>query len=142
MQPHFLHSNLSLFDLGKKHALINLINEQNDIGKIYLYAKDLSEHEILIKRSKNAGIKYFNDPNTFIESSNTMDDVYENIDDYNPSRKRKIVLDDMIVGIMTSKKFHAKIEELFERCRKLNISLVFIAQSCFPFLKDVRLNFV
>ena len=127
---------------GKKYALINLINEQNDIDKINLYAKDLSEHEILIKRSKNAGIKYFNDPNTFIECSNTMDDVYENIDDYNPSRKRKIVLDDMMVGIMTSKKFRAKIEELFERCRKLNISLVFIAQSCFAFLKDVRLNFV
>ena len=108
-----------------------------------MYAKDLSEHEILIKRSKNAGIKYFNDPNTFIECSNTMDDAYENIDDYNPSRKRKIliVLDDMIVGIMANKKFRAKIEELFERCRKLNISLVFIAQSCFAFLKDVRLNF-
>ena len=129
---------------GKKYALINLINEQNDIDKIYLYAKDLSEHEILIKRSKNAGIKYFNDPNTFIECSNTMDDVYENIDDYNPSRKRKIliVFDDMTADIMTNKKFHAKTEELFERCRKLNISLVFIAQSCFAFLKDVRLNFV
>ena len=73
---------------GKKYALINLINEQNDIDKIYLYAKDLSEHEILIKRSKNAGIKYFNDPNTFIECSNTMDDVYENIDDYNSNRNK------------------------------------------------------
>ena len=128
--------------LGKIDALINLINEQNHIVKTYLYAKDLSEHEILIKQCKNAGIKHFNDPNAFIECSNTMDDVYENIDDYNPSRKRKIVLDDMMVGIMTSKKFRAKIEELFERCRKLNISLVFIAQSCFAFLKDVRLNFV
>ena len=128
---------------GKINPLINLINEQNDIDKIYLYAKDLSEHEILIKRSKNAGIKYFNDPNTFIECSNTMDDVYENIDDYNSNRKRKIliVFDDMIADIMTNKKFHTKIEELFERCRKLNISLVFIAQSCFAFLKDVRLSF-
>ena len=48
----------------------------------------------------------------------------------------------MIADIMTNKNFHAKIEELFERFRKLNISLVFIAQSCFAFLKDVRLNFV
>ena len=129
---------------GKINAFINLINEQNNIDNIYLYAKDLSEHEILIKKCENAGIKYYNNPNAFIECSNTMDDIYENIDDYNSNRKRKvlIVFDDMIADIMTNKKFHTKIEELFERCRKLNISLVFIAQSCFAFLKDVRLNFV
>ena len=51
---------------------------------------DLREHEILIKRHKNAGVKYFNDSNTFIACSNTVDDLYENIDDYNPSRKTKI----------------------------------------------------
>ena len=129
---------------GKISALINLINEQNDIGKIYLYAKDLREHEVLIKKRENAGIKYYNDPNVFIECSSTMDDIYENIDDYNSNRKRKIliVFDDMIADIMTNKNFHAKIEELFERCRKLDISLVFIAHSCFAFLEDVRLKFV
>ena len=74
--------------LGKIDALINLINEQNHIVKIYLYAKDLSKHEILIKQRKNAGIKHFNDPNAFIECSNTMDDVYENIDDYNSNRTK------------------------------------------------------
>ena len=60
-----------------------------------------------------------------------MDDVYENVDDYNPNRKRKIlpVFDDMIADIMTNKKFKAMIKELFPRCRKLNISLVFITQS-------------
>ena len=60
-----------------------------------------------------------------------MDDVYENVDDYNPNRKRKIlpVFDDMIADIMTNKKFQAMIKELFPRCRKLNISLVFITQS-------------
>ena len=66
---------------GKINELTNLINEQSDIGKIYLHAKDLIEHEILIKQRKNAGIKYFNDPKAFIECSNTMDDVYEYIDD-------------------------------------------------------------
>ena len=98
----------------------------------------------MIKKRENAGIKYYNDPNAFIKYSNTMDNVYENIDHYNSNRKRKILIifDDMIADIMTNKKFHAKIEELFEKCRKLNISLVFIAQSCFAFLKDVRLNFV
>ena len=88
---------------GKTNSLLNLINEQDDIDKIYLYAKDLSEpkYEYLIKKRENSGIKHFNDPNAFIECSNTMDDVYENIDDYNPSRKRKIliVFDDMILTV-------------------------------------------
>ena len=71
-----------------------------------------------------------------------MDGVYENIDDYNPNRQRKIliVFDDMIADIMTNKKFQAIIKELFIRCRKLNISLVFITQSYFSVPKDVRLN--
>ena len=128
----------------KTNALINLINEQNDIDKIYLYARDLSElkYKILIKKREDARIKHLNDSNAFIECSNTMDDIYENIHDYNSSRKRKIliVFDDMIADIMTNKKFQAIIKELFIRCRKLNISLVFITQSYFPVPKDVRLN--
>ena len=71
-----------------------------------------------------------------------MDDVYEDIDDYNPSRKRKnlIVFDDMIADIMSNKKFQAIIKELLIRCKILNISLVFITQSYFFVPKDVRLN--
>ena len=129
---------------GKTNVLISLINEQNDIDKIYLYARDLSEpkYEYLIKKREDAGIKHVNNPNAFIEYSNTMDDVYENINDYNPIRKRKklIVFDDMIADIMTNKKFQAIIKELFIRCRKLNISLAFITQSYFSVPKDVRLN--
>ena len=129
---------------GKTNALINLINEQNDIDKIYLYARDLNEpkYKILIKKRKDAGIKHLNDPNAFIECSNTMDDVYENINDYNLIRKRKklIVFDDMIADIIGNKKFQVIIKELFVRCRKLNISLVFVAQSYFSVPKDVRLN--
>ena len=70
------------------------------------------------------------------------DDVYENINDYNQSRKRKIliVFDDMIADVMTNKKFQATIKELFIRCRKLNISLVFITQTYFSVPKDVRIN--
>ena len=61
-----------------------LINEQYGIGNIYLYARDLNKpkYEILIKKRKDAGIKHSNDPNAFIECSNTMGDVYENIHDY------------------------------------------------------------
>ena len=118
---------------GKTNAWLNLISQQDDIDKMYLYAKDLSEpkYEFLIKKREDVGIKYCNDPNAFIECSNRMDDIYQNINDYNPSRKRKIliVFDDMIADIMTNKKFQAIIKELFIRCRKLNISLVFITQS-------------
>ena len=93
---------------GKTNALLNLIKEQDDIDKIYLYAKDLSEpkYEFLIKKREDVGIKYCNDPNAFIECSNTMDDVYQNMDDNNPSRKRKIliVFDDVIADIMSQKK--------------------------------------
>ena len=96
----------------------------------------------MIKKWKNVGIKHCNDPNALIQCSNTMDNVYENINDYNPSRKRKflITFDEMIADIMTNKKFQAIIKELLIRCWKLNISLVFITQSYFTVPKDVRLN--
>ena len=119
----------------KTNVLINLINDQNDIDKTYLYARDLSEpkYEYLIKKREDAGIKHLNNPNAFTECSNTMDDVYENIDDYNPIRKRKklIVFDYMIADILSNKKFQAIIKELFIRSRKLNISLAFITESYF-----------
>ena len=102
-----------------------------------MYARDLKEtkYKVLIKKCKDAGIRHLNDPNAFIQCSNRMDGVYENIHDYNSSRKRKIliVFDDLIADIMTNKRFQAIIKELFMRCRKLNISLVFITQSYFSF---------
>ena len=76
-----------------------------------MYAKDLSEpkYELLINNCKNAGIKNYNEPTAFTEYSNTMGDVFSNINAYNPRRKRKIliVFDDMIADIMTNKKFQA-----------------------------------
>ena len=95
-----------------------------------MYAKNLSKpkYEFSIKKREDAGIKHLNDLNAFIEWSDTMDDVYNNIDDCNPNRKRKIliVFDDIIVDNMSNKKFQAFVKELFIRCRKLSISLVFI----------------
>ena len=93
---------------GKTNALFNLINEQDDSDKIYLYAKDLSEpkYEYLIKKRENVGINHLNDSIAFIECFNTMDDVYENINGYNPSRERKI----LIADIMDNKKFQAIIK--------------------------------
>ena len=79
-----------------------------------MYAKDLNEpkYHFLIKKREDVGIKHLNDPKAFIEYSVYMDDVYSNIDDYNPNRKRKIliVFDDIIADIMTNKKFQAIIK--------------------------------
>ena len=132
---------------GKTNTLLNLIEKQDNgnlIDKIYLYAKDLSEpkYQFLIKKREDAAIKNIDDPSAFIEYSNTMNAVYKNINDYNPRRKGKvlIVFDDIISDIMTNKKFQAIIKGLFIRCRKLNISLVFITQSYFKTPKDARLN--
>ena len=142
----YFRSSVQNFDnwwfwIIKTNTLLNLIKEQDDIDKIYLYAKDLSKpkYEFLVKKREDVGIKYCNNPN---ECSNRMDDIYQNIDHYNPSRKRKILVlfDDMIADIMTNKKFRTIIEELFIRCRKLNISLAFITQSYFSLPKDMRLS--
>ena len=72
-----------------------------------------------------------------------MDDFYENIEQYNPNEKRKIliVFDDMIADILSIKKHNPIVTELFIRGRKLNISVVFITQSYFPVPKNIRLNF-
>ena len=132
---------------GKTNSLFNIIKEQkNDelIDKIYLYAKNLNEpkYKLLIEKREDPEIKHLNDPKTFLEYSNTMDDVYNNINNCSPKRSRKIliVFDDMVADIMTNKKFQAIIKELFTRCRKLNIPLVFIKQSYFSVPKEVRLN--
>ena len=87
-------------------------------------------------------MRHLNDPKAFIEHSNTMDDIYNNTDDYNPARKINtlIVFNDLIADIMTNKKFQAIIKQLFIRCRKLNRLLVFITQSYFSVRKEVRLN--
>ena len=77
---------------GKTNSLLNSIQQDNNvIDKIYLYPKDLDEpkYQLLIKKRKQAGIKNLNDPNAFIEYSNSMDDIYDDTNDYNPKRKRK-----------------------------------------------------
>ena len=77
-----------------------------------------------------------------MEYSNNMQDVYENIEDYNPIKKRKIliVFDDMIADMINNNKLNPIVTELFTRGRKLNISIVFITQSYFKVPKDVTLN--
>ena len=118
--------------------------DNNVIDKIYLYADDLEEpkYQLFIKKTEQTGIKNLNDLTAFIEYSNNMDDIYDNINDCNKKRKRKvsIVFDDMISHVMSNKKAQQVLKELFIRCRKLNISLCFLTQSYFNVPKDVRLN--
>ena len=115
--------------------MLNLINNEPDIGKTYLYAKYLHEakYQLLINRTESTGLKYLNDSKAFIEYSSDMDDIYKNIERCNPNRKRKIliVFDDMISDMLSNKKLNPIVTELFIRGRKLNISLVFITQSSF-----------
>ena len=111
---------------------MSLINNQPDIDKIYLYAKDPYEatYQYLIKLREQVGLDYFNDSKAFIEYSNEMSDVYKNIEDYNPDSKRKvlIVFDDMIADMINNKKINPIVTELFIRGRKLNVFIVFITQ--------------
>ena len=128
---------------GKTNTLLHFINNFHPIDKIYLYAKDTDEkkYQYLINKREQAEIKNLNDPHAFIEYSSDMNDVLDDIN-YNKNRDKKvlIIFDDMIADIMRSEKFKAIVKELFVRCRKLNISIVFITQSYFRTPKDVRLN--
>ena len=118
---------------GKTNLLLNLIENQPDIDKIYLYTKDPyeSKYQYLINKRESVGINHFNDPKAFIEYSNDTHDDYKNIDEFNPDKENKIliVFDDMNADIIHNKKLNSIITELLIRGRKLNISLVFITQS-------------
>ena len=117
--------NINNRRFGKTNALLNLINNQLDIDKIYLYAKDPYEarYQYLIKKREGVGVDHFNDPKTFIEYSNNMHDVYKNIDKYNPDKENKILIafDDMIADMIYNKKLNL-IVKLFFLCTSLNKS--------------------
>ena len=129
---------------GKTNTLLHLIDKFHPIDKIFLYAKDTGEekYQYLINKREQAGIKNLNNPHAFIEYSNDMNDILEDINNYNKKRDKKvlIIFDDMIADIMRSEEFKAIVKELFIRCRKLNISIVFITQPYFRTPKDARLN--
>ena len=98
-------------DSGKTNTLLHLTNNFHPIDKIYLYAKDTDEkkHQFLINKREQAGLKNLNDPYAFIEYANDMNNVFDNNDDYNKNRDKKvlIIFDNMIADIMRSEKFKA-----------------------------------
>ena len=115
---------------GKTNTFLHLINDLRPIDKIYLYVKDIHEpkYEYLINKREQAGIKNLNDPNAFIEYSDDMNDVLDDLNDYNKNRDKKVLIafDDMIADIEYNKNFKRIIKELFYRARKINVSIVFI----------------
>ena len=121
---------------GKTNTLLHLIDKFHPIDK----DTDEEKYQYLINKREQAGIKTLNDPHAFIEYSNDMNDVLDDINNYNKNRDKKvlIIFDDMIADIMRSEKFKAIVKELFIRCRKLNISIIFITQSYFRTPKDAR----
>ena len=123
--------------------LLNLTENQPDIDKIYLYAKDPYEakYQYLINICEKVGIDHHDDPKAYIEYSNDMHDVYKCINEYNPDKENKIIVfDDMTADMIHNKKLDSRVTKLFIRGRKLSISLVFISQSYFKVPKVVRLN--
>ena len=112
---------------------MNLINNQPDIE---------AKCQYLINKREKVGLDHFKDPKVFIDYSNDMQDVYKNIEDYNPGKKRKmlIVFHGMIADIINNKKLNPVVTELFIRGRKRNISIAFIIQLYFKEPKDVILN--
>ena len=131
--PYHPHRILIIGDLGsgKTNALLNLINNQPDIDKIYLYAKDPYEakYQFLINKRESAGLKRFNDPKAFTEYSNDMQNVYKNIDEYIIDKELKILIgfEYMIADMINNKKLNSVVAELFIRDRELNIFLVFLS---------------
>ena len=94
---------------GKTNTLLHLINKLHPIDKIYLYAKNIHEpkYEYLINKREQAGIKNLNDPHAFIEYSDDMNHVLDDINNYSKNRDKKvlIVFDDMIADIEYNKNF-------------------------------------
>ena len=98
---------------GKANVLLNLIKNQPDIDKIYLYAKDpyKAKYQYLINKREGVRLKHFNDPKAFIEYSNDMCNVYKNMNYYNPDKENRIliVFDDMIADMIHNKKLNSMV---------------------------------
>ena len=122
----------------KTNSLFDLICHQPDIDKIYLYTKDTyeSKYQFLINKRESAELKQLNHSKAFIVYSKDMDDIYENIEEYKPNKKRKILIifDDMILDMFRNKKHNLIVNELLITDRKLNVSLAFIVP------ESIRLN--
>ena len=99
----------------RKLHLLHWINNQPDIDKIYLHAKEPYEYQYLINKRESTWLKHFIDPNAFIGYSDDMQDAYENTEECNLEKQRKvlIVFDDMVVDMINNKKLNPVVTEFF-----------------------------
>ena len=123
---------------------MNLIKDQRpDVDKVWFYVKDQfeSKYQLLINRREKVGVKHERIPKALVNYCQTINDVHEILEHYNPTKKRKalIVFDAMITDMKANKKLKLVIAELFMRGRELKISVVFISSSYFPVSKTIRL---
>ena len=130
---------------GKTNVLPNLIkHQQPDIAKIVVYVKDpfKSKYQLLINKRENVGIKKLKNPRPFIDYSQTIDDVYKNLEKYNSTKKREVlvVIDDMIADMEANKKLSPTVTKFFLRVKKFNTSLVLISQLYLIMPETIRLN--
>ena len=130
--------------LEKTTPSLNLINNQPGTDKIYLHAKNPYEekYQYLINKREKVGLDHFNDPKAFTKYSNHIQDVYKNIEEYNPGKKHKVLLvfNNMIADMINNKNLNPVVTTLFISDGKLNIYLAFITKSYFKVPKYVRLN--
>ena len=100
-----------------------------------------AKYKMLIEKRESSGIKHLNDSKAFIEYSNEMDDIYKNIEEYNPDKKRKIliVFDDMIADMLSNKKLNPIVTELFISNRKLTFLLFVLDNLILQRKKKIRL---
>ena len=145
--PHRHYRILIIGDSGsgKTNVFLNLIKQQRpDIDRIYSNVKDPFElkYQLLTNGREKVGIENFKNTKAFLDYSQTIHDVCENLEDCNPTKKRRVltVFDVMIRDMKNNTKVSPNVTELFLRRRKLNIYLVFISQSYFKVAKIIRLN--
>ena len=135
-------NNRRFWILVKTNALLNSINNQPYIDKIYLYGKYLYEakYQYLINKREKIVLKHYNDPKAFIEYSNDKQDVYKNIEEYNLIKKRKvlIVFDDLIADMINNKKLNPVVTELFVRGRKLIFQLFLLCSHILKYRKKLN----
>ena len=109
------------------YMLLNLIkNQRPDVDNICWHVKDpfKSKYQLFINGREKVGIKKLKNPKALIDYSQTIDDVYEKLEDYNPTKKRVLIVFDIIADVESNEKLTPIVTELFLRGRKLNIAVV------------------
>ena len=129
---------------GSRSDNTNLVKHQKpDSDKTYSYVKDPfeSKYQLLINGKEKVGIEILKILKGSIDYSQTNEDVHENLEDYNPTKKRRvlIVFDDIIGHNESNKKLYPIVTELFLR-RKNALFCFFLSQSYFKVPKTIRLN--